>query len=193
MGQKDADRSCLGAGARGVFVDFRGANPDNPTMDLVNGGGLSIIPIALAVAVGVFFGLTAIVGIFVVIVVANRADADPTGRRPLAVYLFGVSFFSVFVVLFGTFAMVLGLVQLIGSHPGVVGVVKHPVGDSVVRIVVLGGIIVAIAALLLLTHLRRALDLPEVRQGQPGPVARVTQSYSASVSFVCIFIPAVSL
>jgi hypothetical protein len=162
-------------------------------MDLVNGGGLSIIPVALAVAVGVFFGLAAIVAIFVVIVVANRADADPSGRRPLAVYLFGVSFFSVFVVLFGTFAMVLGLVQLIGSHPGVAGVVQHPVGDSVVRTVVLGGIIVAVAALLLLYNLRRALDLPEVRQGQPGPVARVAQSYAASVSFVSIFIGAVSL
>jgi hypothetical protein len=162
-------------------------------MDLVNGGGLSIIPIALAVAVGVFFGLASILAIFVVIVVANRADADPTGRRPLAVYLFGVSFFSVFVVLFGTFAMVLGLVQLIGSHPGVVGVVKHPVGDAVVRTVVLGGIIVAVAALLLLYNLRRALDLPEVRQGQSSPVSRVAQSYAASVSFVCIFIAAVSL
>jgi hypothetical protein len=162
-------------------------------MDLVNGGGLSIIPIALAIAVGVFFGLSAIVSIFVVIVVANRADPDPSGRRPLAVYLFGVSFFSVFVVLFGTFAMVLGLVQLIGSHPGVVGVAKHPVGDSVVRIVVLGGIIVAVAALLLLYSLRRALDLPEVREGQSSPVSRVAQSYAASVSFVCVFIAAVSL
>ena len=162
-------------------------------MDLLNGGGLSIIPIALAVAVGVFFGLAAIVAIFVVIVVANRADPDPTGRRPLAVYLFGVAFFSIFVVLFGSFAMVLGLVQLIGSHPGVVSVVKHPVGDSVVRVVVLGGIIVAAAAFLLQYTLRRGLDLPEVKHGPPGPVSRVAQSYAASVSFVCVLIAAVSL
>src|ERR1700677_3081962 len=132
MGVNGASPPCVDDGSRGVFVDFGGANLDNPTMDLVNGGEISIIPVSLAVAVGVFFGLAAIVSIFVVIVVANRADPDPSGRRPLAVYLFGVSFFSVFVVLFGTFAMVLGLVQLIGSHPGVVGVAKHPVGDSVV-------------------------------------------------------------
>jgi len=160
---------------------------------VLSGGGLSIIPAALAIAAGVFFGLAAIVAVFVVIVVANRADPDPTGRRPLAVYLFGVSFFSIFVVLFGSFAIVLGLVQLIGSHPGVVSVSKHPVGDSVARVVVLGGIIVAVAALLLLTSLRRGLSLPEVLQGQPGPVDRVVQSYAASVSFVCVIISAVSL
>jgi hypothetical protein len=162
-------------------------------MNVLTGGGLSIIPVALAIAVGVFFGLSAIVAIFVVIVVANRADPDPTGRRPLAVYLFGVSFFSIFVVLFGSFAMVLGVVQLIGSHPGVVSASKHPVGDSVTRVVVLGGIIVAVAAVLLLTHLRRGQSLPEVANGQAGPVARVAQSYAASVSFLCVIIAAVSV
>jgi hypothetical protein len=176
-----------------VFVDFAGGNPDNPTMDLLSGGGLSIIPIALVVAVGVFFGLAAVVAIFVVIVVANRADPDPSGRRPLAVYLFGVSFFSLFITLFGTFAMVLGLVQLIGSHPGVVSTERHPVGDSVARTVVLGGIVVAVAVVLLTASLRRALRLPEMQAGQPGPVGRVAQSYAASVSFVCIFIAAVSV
>jgi hypothetical protein len=162
-------------------------------MDLVNGTGISIFPIALAVAVGLFFGLSAILAIFVVIVVANRADPDPTGRRPLAVYLFGVSFFSMFVVLFGTFAMVLGLVQLIGSHPGVESVSQHPVGDAVVRIVVLGGIIVGVATVLLLTCLRRALALPEVAHRQAGPINRVAQSYAASVSFAALFIGAVAL
>jgi hypothetical protein len=165
-------------------------------MNLVTGTGetgLSIIPIAAAIAVGLFFGFSAILAVFAIIVVANRADPDPTGRRPLAVYLFGVSFFSIFVVLFGTFAMVLGLVQLIGSHPAVTSVSQHPVGDAVVRIVVLGGIVVAVAALLLVTSLRRALAFPEVAHRQPGPIARVAQSYAASVSFASLLIGAVSL
>jgi hypothetical protein len=178
---------------RRVNVDFARSNPDNPTMNLVTGTGLSIIPIAVAIAVGVFFGFSAILAVFVIVVVASRADPDPTGRRPLAVYLFGVAFFSIFVVLFGTFAMVLGLVQLIGSHPAVTAVSEHPVGDAVVRVVVLGGIIVAVAVLLLLTSLRRALAFPEVAHGQPGPVARVAQSYAASVSFASLVIGAVSL
>jgi hypothetical protein len=162
-------------------------------MNLITGGEPSIIPIELAVAVGLFFGLSGILAVFVVIVVANRADPDPTGERPLAVYLFAVSFFSMFVVLFGTFAMVLGLVQLIGSHPGVASVSKHPVGDAVVRTVVLGGIIVAVALVLLQTHLRRALALPDVVRRQPGPIFRVAQSYGASVSIASVFIGAVSL
>ncbi len=186
----------LGRHGSGSVVDFEGSNPDNPTMTTLAGGSLSIVPVALLVAVGVFFGLAAVVAIFVVIVVANRADPDPSGRRPLAVYLFGVSFFSLFIVLFGTFAIVLGLVQLVGSHPGVTGAfsqVKHPVGDSVARTVVLGGIIVSVAGLLLQIHGRRAMNLPEVAHNQPGPVARVAQSYAAAVSFVSIFIAAVSL
>jgi hypothetical protein len=162
-------------------------------MNLVTGGELSIIPVALAIAVGLFFGLSGILAVFVVIVVSNRADPDPTGRRPLAVYLFAVSFFSMFIVLFGTFAMVLGLVQLIGSHPGVASVAEHPVGDAVTRIVVLGGIIVLVGALLLHNSLRRALALPELSHGQAGPVSRVAQSYAASVSFAAVFIGAVSL
>jgi hypothetical protein len=165
-------------------------------MNVLSGGGLSIIPAALVVAAAVFFGLAAVMAIFVVIVVANRADPDPTGRRPVAVSLLAVAFFSIFVVLFGSFAIVLGLVQLIGSHSatatGAIGV-EHPVGDAVARVVVLGGIIVAVASVLLLASTRRALSFPEIAQGQPGPVARVAQSYAASVSFVCVMIAAASL
>jgi hypothetical protein len=162
-------------------------------MNLLTGGGLSIIPVALAIAVGLFFGLSGILAVFVVIVVSNRADPDPSGRRPLAVYLFAVSFFSMFVVLFGTFAIVLGLVQLIGSHPDVASVAQHPVGDAVVRIVVLGGTIVLVAVLLLQNSLRRALALPELKHGVSGPISRVAQSYAASVSFAAVFIGAVAL
>jgi hypothetical protein len=162
-------------------------------MDSLTGGTLSIIPTALIIAAGVFFGLASVVAIFVVIVVANRAEPDPSGLRPLAVYLFGISFFSLFVVLFGTFAIVLGLVQLIGSHAASFSGEQHPVGDAVTRIVVLGGIIVAIAAVLLLASLRRVLAFPEIANGQPGPVARVAQSYAASVSFVSVIIAAGSL
>jgi hypothetical protein len=165
----------------------------NSSSAVFGGDGLSIIPIALAIVAGVFFSIAAVVAIFVVIVVANRADPDPTGRRPLAVYSFGVAFFSIFVVLFGTFAMVLGLVQLIGTHSGVSGGSQHPVGDAVTRVVVLGGIVVVIAAVLLIISLRRGVRFPEVANHQPGPVTRVAQSYAASVSFVCVLIAAISL
>ncbi len=50
-----------------------------------------------------------------------------------------------------------------------------------------------VAAVLLLTSLRRALALPEAAHRQPGPIIRVAQSYAASVSFAALFIGAVSL
>jgi hypothetical protein len=65
------------------------------------------------------------------------------------------------------------------------------VGDAVTRVVVLGGIIVAVATLLLVTSLRRGLRFPELTQ--PGPVARVVQSYAAAVSFAAVLIGSVSL
>ena len=83
--------------------------PDNAHMDplpALAASGTSIMPFALLGTVGVFFGVLAVIGIFVVVVVANRADPDPAGRRPLTVYCFGVSFFSVFAILFGSFGIV---------------------------------------------------------------------------------------
>ena len=89
-------------------------NPLIPTQQGIT--ELSIIPVALVIAVIVFLGLSMVVGILIIVVVANRAEPDSTGRRPLAVYFFGMSFIAVFLTLFGTYAIVLGLVQLIGSH-----------------------------------------------------------------------------
>jgi hypothetical protein len=163
-------------------------------VSIVNGGGPSIVPAALFLSAAVFLGVIAFIGVFVIVVVANRADPDPTGRRPLAVYLFAVSFFSVFVLLFGTYAIVSGVVQLIGTHPAPVSSsAQHPVGDAVTRVVVLGGLIVAVAVVLLSYSLRRALDLPELSQSEGGPVVRVAQSYAASVSFIAVFIASVSV
>lgn len=178
-------------------VDFPSPPFDNRDVNyaqpFISGPGISILPLSLAIAVGVFFGLSAIMGIFVVIVVANRAEPDPSGRRPTAVYLFGVSFFSLFAALFGSFAVVLALVQLIGGHPEVSGGSQHPVGDAVARVVVLGGLIFLVAVALLTVHLRRGLALPGWNDPRADPVTRVGRSYIASVSFVSVLIAAGAL
>jgi hypothetical protein len=183
---------------------------------ITSGPGISIVPVALGIGAVVFLGLAALVGVFVIVVVANRGDTDPSGQRPLSVYLFGVSFVSVFAALFAGFGIVLGLVQLIGSHGASVGristyspngtfmpngslpsvlssPVSHPVGDAVARVVTLAGLVVLVAAALLATHLRRGLALPEWRAGRGGPVSRVVRSYVAAVSFVAVLIAAVSV
>ncbi|HLN17653.1 MAG TPA: hypothetical protein VK277_12995, partial [Acidimicrobiales bacterium] len=165
-----------------------------------------VLPAALAIAVGVFLALAALVAIFVIVVVANRAEPDRSGRRTFSVYLFSVSFVTVFLALFGSVVVVDSLVQLIGGHGGgvVYGVVSgssgsvhftktiHPVGDEVVRGVVAGGLITLIAIAVLVPHLRRGLQVAGADQ-RSGPSARVGQAYAAAVAFVTILIVVVAL
>lgn len=156
---------------------------------------LSIIPLVLILAIGAFLAASILVGALVIVVVANRAEPDPSGWRPWSVYFFGMSFVSVFVTLFGTFAIILGLVQLIGTHqlssfgfsPS-----AHPIGDAVTRVVALSGLVTLVGAVIFATHIRRGLSLPEWRRGENGPVSRVVQSYVAAVCFVCLIVAAVA-
>jgi hypothetical protein len=161
----------------------------------ITSGGLSILPAVLLSIFGVFFVLIALVGIFVVVVVANRAEPDPTGRRPLAVYYFAVSFFMQFASLFGSFVIVYGLVQLIGSHGGGQGLSTsvHPVGDAVARLAIVGAIVTVVSLVVLVVHLRRGLELSGHADPSMGPLGRVAQSYVAAVSFVSILITVVSI
>jgi hypothetical protein len=163
----------------------------------LSSGGLSILPAVLLSIFGIFFALIALVGIFVVVVVANRAEPDPTGRRPLAVYYFAVSFFTLFAALFGSFVIVYGLVQLVGSHGGGGGQGGfgqiHPVGDAVARLAIVGGIVTVVALVVLVVHLRRGLELSGHADPRTGPIGRVAQSYVAAVSFVSILITVVAI
>jgi hypothetical protein len=156
---------------------------------------LSIVPAALIIAIGAFLAFSIAVGTLVIVIVANRAEPDRSGWRPWSVYFFGMSFISVFVTLFGTFAIVLGLVQLIGTHPGSglgfpSSVAAHPIGDAVTRVVVMSALITVAGAVLLATHIRRGLALPEWRRGEHGPINRVAQSYVGAVCFVSLVIAA---
>ena len=62
--------------------------------------------------------LLSFVAVFVIIVVANRADPDPSGRRPRSVYFFAVSFVTIGTTILGSTVVVVALVQLIGHHSG---------------------------------------------------------------------------
>jgi hypothetical protein len=46
---------------------------------------LSILPIELVIAIGVFLGLSILVGTLVIVIVANRAEPDHSGWRPWSV------------------------------------------------------------------------------------------------------------
>jgi hypothetical protein len=152
-----------------------------------------------------------LIGIVVIVVVSNRADPDPTGRRPLAVYLYAASFVTLFVTMFASFGIVARLCSLIGttvtggdafsdgvsSDDGfsgdsgstltVTSRTKHPVGDAVTRDVVIFALVALVAGAALYLHLRAAGRLTDPG-ARSGPVGRVRSSYVAAVSFVSVLL-----
>jgi hypothetical protein len=160
----------------------------------------------IGIIAGVILLLPVLIGgVFVILVVSNRADVDPTGRRPAVVYLLAVSFITLFVTLFSTFVVVAQLCSLIGttnrgtaapvpailgglgSGGGVITPVRHPVGDAVARAVVIAALLAIVAGAMYVMHLRAG------QRGTAGvafgdPAGRVRSSYVAAVSFVCVVI-----
>ena len=148
----------------------------------VTNSGLGLAPIGAILAYVLIVGVVlAVVGIFVIVVVANRADPDPTGRRPQSVYYFAVSFVTIAIAIIGSAVVVYGLVRLIGGHAG-------SITNSVAKTVVLGGLITLVGLVLLFTHLRSGLALARADAGTPSPSRRVGQSYVAAVAFVAILV-----
>ena len=163
-------------------------------MDL--SGVLSIV--FLVVAVILLLPLL-IGGVFVVVVVANRAEPDPSGRRPALVYSLGVAFLTLFITLFAATGFVASLCRLIGSHaqsearflPGSATIRighQHPLGDSVARAAVMTAIIALVAGVVCGLHLRAAARAAEPAGTGLDPLARVRSSYIAAVSFVSVFL-----
>jgi hypothetical protein len=143
--------------------------------------------------VGVLIGLLglvvllAVVGVFVIVVAANRAEPDPSGRRPLSVYLFATSFIALIAAVVGSVTVVSSLAQLIGSHPGVSRPGIHPIGDAAARGAVLGGLITVVSLAILIVHLRRGLLFARA-DGESGPSQRVARSYVAAVAFLSVLV-----
>jgi hypothetical protein len=140
----------------------------------------TLLPIAaIVVEVLAVFTVLAVVGLFIIVVVANRADPDPTGHRPQAVYYFAVSFVTLVTTITGSVVVVFSLVQLIGNHgPGL--------GDATARSAVLGALIAVASGVLLRTHLQRGVSL--TRSDTTNPSKRVGQSYVSAVAFLSVLI-----
>ena len=75
---------------------------------------------------GIFLDILAVmivfslIGVFVIVVVANRADPDPRGRRPQSVYYFVVSFVTLAIAVIGSAVVVTGVDVLVGNHSNAV-------------------------------------------------------------------------
>ena len=150
----------------------------SPTSSLTSSVGLGAVA-GVIVEVAALLALMAIVGFFVIIVVANRAEPDPTGRRPQSVYFFAVSFVTLVTAIMGSIVIVVSMVQLIGHHGG-------SVVDAPSRADVLGALIMLVSFFLLRTHLRQGVAL--VGPDASSPSRRVGQSYVSAVSFLSMVV-----
>jgi hypothetical protein len=163
-------------GASAPFVQSGGS------VSVGSGGSLGLASLA-----GIFVDVLAIVvvlallGVFVIVVVANRADPDPTGRRPQSVYFFAVSFVTILTSIIGSAVVVSTLTRFIGSH-------SSPIGDSVARTLVLAGLVTLVSLILLVTHLRRGLTLARADAALTSPSRRVGQTYVSAVAFLSVLV-----
>jgi hypothetical protein len=126
-----------------------------------------------------FVAALSLVGVLVIIVVANRADPDPSGRRPQSVYCFAVSFMTLSLAIVGSAIALAGVVSVAGRH-------SNATTNGAARAIVLGGLIALVGLVLFALHLRRGLDLARAEGQPPGPSRRVGQSYISSIAFVSV-------
>jgi hypothetical protein len=156
-----------------------GSSSGLPVSSTLNAG------LSLATLVGFFLDLLlvlfgfSLIGVLVIIVVSNRADPDPTGRRPQAVYFFAVSFVTLAVTILASAVVVSGIDALVGQH-------SNAVTNAAARAILVGLLGVLMAGVLLVVHLRRGLDLVRQDTQPPSPSRRVGQSYVSSVAFVSV-------
>ena len=152
----------------------------NITVPQTSGLGLSSL-LGVAVDVLAILILLALVGIFVIIVVANRADPDPTGRRPQSVYYFAISFVTIIISIIGSAVVVWAILRLFGSHAG-------SITNSTARTVVIGGLITAVSLFVLTVHLRRGVALARADDQVSSPSRRVGQSYVSATAFLSVLV-----
>ncbi len=113
----------------------------------------------------------------IVVIVANRAEPDSRGMRPFTVYLMGMAFFTLLLAYAGLTMVITALLSFIGPH-------YAPIGNSVAREVVIGGLLILIAGGTMYRHLRQGLALARGDGRVDGPNSRVLHSYIGVVSFV---------
>ncbi len=144
-------------------------------------GSIAGVVALLGVLVSVleFLSIASFVGVLIIAVVSNRAEPDPTGHRPQAVYCFAVSFVTIILALFSTTLVVTAVISMIGSTGS---------DRPAIRVAVVSGLFLLISLGLLITHLRRGVELALESREPANPSRRVAQSYVAAISFISILI-----
>lgn len=129
---------------------------------------------------------------YIIIVVANRADPDPSGTRTTAIYHVGTAFIALWLEIAGAITIFVTLFNLIGTgNITYFSNAVHPLRDSTVRGLTIGILLSLVGGYTAITHRSKAIDLAN---GDPaGPSSRVLRSYAAVVSFISVIVVVVTL
>ena len=171
---------------------FSTGSPPGTSQIVGNSGSVLASPtlgltslIGALVEIVAIVGMAALVGILIITVVANRADPDPTGRRPQSVYFFVVSFITITTAIAGSALIVAALLWLTVHH-------SSSAGHEIDRLLLVSILITLVSLLLLTLHIRRGLILARADTSSLSPSRRVGQSYVSVVAFVSILVLLVS-
>jgi hypothetical protein len=131
---------------------------------------------------------------YIIIVVANRAEPDPTGKRTSAIYHVGTAFLTLWIEIAGVitfFATLFGLIGAGGKTYGSSDV--HPLLDATVRGLTIGLILSIVGGLVTLTHRGKAVELAESDSSEASPARRIVRSYAAVVTFISVLVMVVTV
>jgi hypothetical protein len=126
---------------------------------------------------------------YIIIVVANRAEPDPTGNRTNAIYHVGTAFIALWLEIAGVITIFVTLFNLIGAGntPSFSSEI-HPLGDSTIRGITIGLLLSIIGGYTALTHRAKAIELATSDGSTSSPSVRVLRSYAAVVSFISVIV-----
>jgi hypothetical protein len=131
----------------------------------------------LVAGIAVFVAVASLLfSVLIIVIVANRAEPDPRGLRPMSVYLFGMSFVTLQFTFAGSVLIVTALCSLIAPH-------DVPMTNTVAREIVIGVLLLVLAGGTWAIHVLRGVETGK-GDGPSGPNRRVMQSYGAVVGFV---------
>ena len=131
---------------------------------------------------------------YIIIVVANRAEPDPTGNRTSAIYHVGAAFIALWLEIAGVITIFVTLFDLIGAGSRTYFSTEvHPLGDSTIRGITIGLLLSIVGGYTALTHRAKAIDLASSEEVEASPSRRVVRSYAAVVSFVSVLVIVITL
>jgi hypothetical protein len=126
---------------------------------------------------------------YIIIVVANRAEPDPTGNRTSAVYHVGTAFIALWLEIAGVITIFVTLFNLIGAGSTTyVSSEVHPLADSTIRGITIGLLLSIVGGYTALTHRSKAIELAGSEEAEASPSMRVVRSYAAVVSFISVIV-----